>query len=372
MLTRREFLGTSVIAATGALGTVELATTAPQQQDPRDLPPSLAALTSMRDLARPISVEERAARIENARRLMVEHAIDAMFLTGGTSLVYYTGIRWGLSERLLALTLPARGRPFLVCPAFEEERAREQLAEGPLQASGADVLTWQEDESPYALVGDGLRALGLGTGRLGIEETVRFVFSDGIARAVPLLALTSATPVTGGCRTVKDAHELELMRLASQVTLKAYEAAYRALTEGMTQSEFGRLVSLAHQRLGFSGSAGVQVGPYSALPHGSASPQIIREGTILLIDGGCSVEGYRSDISRTFVMGRATDKMKKVFAVELDAQTAALRAARPGVACQAVDAAARTVIADAGYGAAYEHFTHRVGHGIGMDGHEWP
>jgi len=372
MLTRREFLGTSVLAATGAAGAVELVTGAPQAQDARELPPSIAALTSMRELARPITVDERAARIEKAQRLMVEHAIDALFLTGGTSLVYYTGMRWGLSERLLALILPAHGRPFLVCPAFEEERAREQLAEGPLAHSDADVLTWEEDENPYALVSDGLRALGLATGRLGIEETVRFVFSDGVARAAPALTVMSGTPVTGGCRTMKDAHELELMRLASQVTLKAYEAAYRALAEGMTQSDFARLVSLAHERLGFSGGAGVEVGPYSAMPHGSTTPQVIREGTILLIDGGCSVEGYRSDISRTFVLGRPTDKMKAVFAVELEAQTAALKAARPGVECQVVDAAAREVIAAAGFGAAYEHFTHRVGHGIGMDGHEWP
>ena len=171
---------------------------------------------------------------------------------------------------------------------------------------------------------------------------------------------------------VKDAHELELMRLASAVTLKAYEAAYRSLQEGMTQDDFARLVRLAHQQLGFEGGAGVQVGEYSALPHGSLTPQVIRQGTILLIDGGCSVEGYASDISRTFVLGKATDKMKQVFELEFKAQSAALAAARPGVACEAVDAAARTVIEQGGYGPGYTYFTHRVGHGMGMDGHEWP
>jgi len=140
----------------------------------------------------------------------------------------------------------------------------------------------------------------------------------------------------------------------------------------MTQADFARLVSMAHERLGFPGGASVQVGEYSALPHGSVTPQTIREGTILLIDGGCGVEGYRSDISRTFVLGAPTEKMKQVFAIELRAQTAALRAARPGVECQAVDAAARQVIVDAGYGPGYTYFTHRVGHGMGMDGHEWP
>jgi Xaa-Pro dipeptidase len=198
------------------------------------------------------------------------------------------------------------------------------------------------------------------------------VYSDGVAQAAPALDLTSGTVVTAGCRGVKDDHELELMQLANHVTLKAYEAAYLALEEGMTQSDFAGLVRLAHQRQGFSGGAGVQVGEFSALPHGSVTPQTIREGTILLIDGGCSVEGYRSDISRTFVLGEPTDKMRAVFEIERRAQDAALAAARPGVECQAVDAAARQVIEEAGYGPGYTYFTHRVGHGIGMDGHEWP
>jgi Xaa-Pro dipeptidase len=234
------------------------------------------------------------------------------------------------------------------------------------------VLTWEEDESPAALIATGLRARGLATGTLGIEETVRYVFSNNVATALPTLRLTSATPVTAGCRGVKSDAELALMRHANQVTLKAYEAAWKSLADGMTQTQFAGLVSMAHQRLGYPGSAGVQVGEYSALPHGSVTPQVVREGTILLIDGGCRVEGYHSDISRTFVLGKATDRMKKVFEIEHQAQTAALKAARPGVECQAVDAAARKVIVDAGFGPGYKYFTHRVGHGIGMDGHEWP
>jgi Xaa-Pro dipeptidase len=171
---------------------------------------------------------------------------------------------------------------------------------------------------------------------------------------------------------VKDQHELALMRLASQVTLKAYEAAWKSLMDGMTQNQFADLVSQAHRQLGFDGGAGVQVGEYSALPHGSVQPQVIREGTILLIDGGCKVEGYSSDLSRTFVLGKATDRMKSVFELEHRAQSAALAAAKPGVECQAVDAAARKVIEDGGFGPGYKYFTHRVGHGMGMDGHEWP
>ena len=379
MISRRSFLETTGAAlagaaaaplGAGALEPIPAGVPAPESL-PQEVPASIAALRSRADEAVPISVEERAGRMEQARRLMREHGLDAMMLTGGTSLLYFSGIRWGLSERLLALVVPASGRPFIVTPAFEEGRAREQLAAGPFDGS-SPVYTWQEDESPYRLVAEGLRTMGIATGRLGIEETVRFVFSDGVAHAAPQLDLVSATPVTAGCRGVKSTHELALMRLASQVTLTAYRAAYEALEEGMTQGDFARLVSLAHERQGFRGGAGVQVGEYSALPHGSVTPQVIREGTILLIDGGCTVEGYHSDLSRTFVLGRPTGRMKQVFEIEHRAQAAALHAARPGVACQAVDAAARKVISDAGFGPDYTYFTHRVGHGIGMDGHEWP
>jgi Xaa-Pro dipeptidase len=325
----------------------------------------------MRSQVRPISAQERRERVEKARRLMAEQKIDALMLCQGTSLVYFTSIEWSGGERLFTCVIPATGEPFFVCPAFEEDRAREQIALGPF-AGTADVRTWHEHESPYDRVAQGLSDRGIATGRLGIEETVDFVFSNGVARAARGVTGVSGTPVTAGCRMIKDAHELELMQLASNVTLKAYEAAYKSLRDGMTQTEFGRLVSAAHAQLGFEGGAGVQVGEYSALPHGSITPQTIREGTILLIDGGCNIAGYQSDLSRTFVLGQPSDKMKRVFDIERKAQDAALAAAKPGVACEAVDGAARRVIVDAGYGPDYKYFTHRVGHGIGMDWHEWP
>jgi Xaa-Pro dipeptidase len=209
-------------------------------------------------------------------------------------------------------------------------------------------------------------------GKVGIEETVRFFFADGIAKAAPQATLTSGTPVTAGCRMIKSAHELALMSLACQVTLSAYEAVYRALREGMTQEQVGDLIAAAYDQLGFPGEASVQVGAYSALPHGSATPQVIREGSIIMIDDGCTVEGYQSDITRTFVLGKASAKMKEVFDIVHRAQAAALAAARPGVECGSVDAAARKVITGAGYGPDYKYFTHRLGHGMGMDGHEWP
>jgi Xaa-Pro dipeptidase len=371
MITRRDFLGVSSLALAGTACRPDDSADSPAQEAAASAPPAIAALQSMRAQATPIPLEERLTRVERARELMREAGLAGLFLTGGTSLTYFTNVRWGLSERLFAVVLPLRGEAFVVCPAFEEDRTREQLAQGPLAAATA-VLTWQENEDPYVMVARGLRERGLVTGRLGVEETVRFVFSNGVANAAPALEITSGTPVTAGCRTVKSTNELALMRLASQVTLRAYEAAYRSLEEGMTQIDFGGLVSTAHQRLGFTGGASVQTGEYSALPHGSVVPQTIREGTILLIDGGCTVEGYQSDISRTFVLGSPTDRMREIFDIELRAQTAALRAAGPGIECQAVDAAARQVITDAGFGPGYTYFTHRVGHGIGMDGHEWP
>jgi Xaa-Pro dipeptidase len=365
MFSRREFLyGAGAAAALLNAPKID----ARQQQE---LPPPIRALTSMRSQMRPITADERRVRVEKARRLMAEQKIDAIMLCQGTSLVYFTNIRWGGGERLFACIIPAKGEPFFVCPAFEEDRAREQIALGPFGGT-ADVRTWHEHESPYERVAQGLRDRGITTGKLGMEERIDFVFSDGVRSAASGITAVSATPITAGCRMIKDAHELELMRLASAVTLKAYDAAYRALKEGMTQNDFARLVESAHAQLGFEGGAGVQVGEYSALPHGSIAPQTIREGTILLIDGGCDVGGYQSDLSRTFVLGKPTDKMRAVFDIERKAQDAALAAAKPGIPCEQVDAAARKVIVDAGYGPDYKYFTHRVGHGMGMDGHEWP
>jgi Xaa-Pro dipeptidase len=355
MFTRREFLASSSAVLVAA-----------------QLPPPIASLPSMRAQATPISAAERRARVEEARRLMAANKIGAIMLTQGTSLTYFTAMRWGGGERLTACVMPAKGDPFFVCPAFEEDRAREQIALGPFGGGKADVRTWNEDESPYALVAAGLRDRGVASGTLGIEETTKHVWSDSIAKAAPQLTLVTATPVVAGCRMIKSAHEIELMRLASAATLRVYEAVYKSLASGMTQNTVSELIDQAYARVGFRGDASVQVGEYTALPHGSIQPQTIKEGTIIMIDDGCTVEGYQSDITRTFVLGKATDKQKRVFDIVRQAQTAALKAARPGVRLEAIDAAARTVIADAGYGPGFKYFSHRVGHGIGLDGHEWP
>ena len=369
MISRRKFfqvagLTTSLPLAARMLG-------AQQDGQGSKLPPAIANLKSMKDQAVPISEAERHERIERARRLMNENHIDAMILIGGTSLRYFANISWWLSERTFFLVIPAKGEAFFICPAFEEDRAREQIGLGPF-AGNPDVRIWQENESSYELTAQGLKDHGLTTGRIGVEETVWYVYSDGVAHAAPAVTFTSATPVTAGCRMHKTEHEVELLQLANTVSIKAYEAAWRELKPGMTQNDFAQMVSQAHTQLGFEGGAGIQVGPYSALPHGSVEPQKVEEGTILLMDGGCTVEGYHSDISRTFVIGKPTDKMRKVFDIVYRAQSAALAQARPGVEAQSVDAAARKVIEDAGYGPGYKYFGHRLGHGIGMDDHEWP
>jgi Xaa-Pro dipeptidase len=369
MVSRRRFLQVSTVAAGVGLVAPSVAQAAEEKCAP--LPAPIANLKSMSDQAKPITREERLQRQEKARRLMQANNLDAILLMEGTSLNYFTGIRWWGGERLFVMVLPAKGAAFYVCPAFEEGRAREQISKSP-ESTQADVRIWQEDESSYQRVVQGLKDRGIITGRLGIEETVKFVFSDGITKEAPQAKITSATPVTAGCRMMKSDHEVELMRLAAKVTLAAYEASWRALKEGMTQQGIKTFIEAAHSKLGFSGDADVQVGEFSAFPHGSVTPQVIREGTIILVDGGCKVEGYSSDITRTFVLGKPTDKMKKVFDIVHRAQSTVLATAHPGLECGAVDAAARRVITDAGYGPDYKYFTHRVGHGMGMDGHEWP
>jgi Xaa-Pro dipeptidase len=373
MVSRRQFFHAGTTLAAASLGF----TVAPQSAlstttiAPK-LPPSIARLHSRKQEAQPISRDERAARLERARKLMSEHGLGAIILAEGTSLEYYTAVRWWGSERLFAAVIPAKGEPFYVCPAFEEGRAREQLAKGSA-GEHADVRAWHEDEHPARLLAEGLKDRGLTSGTIGVEESMRFVFADAISAAAPNIHIVSATPVTAGCRMIKSPHEIALMRLAAEVTLAAYEATYHAITPGMTNEDVTDLSRLAHDQLGFPGAADLAlVGEYSAFPHGSVVPQKVTDGSIVLLDGGCVVEGYRSDITRTFVIGKATDKMRRVYDLVHRAQAAALAAAKPGVECGAIDTAARRVITDGGFGPDYQYFTHRLGHGMGMDGHEWP
>jgi Xaa-Pro dipeptidase len=374
-INRRRFLLTSAATAVAA----PALSLAAQTRQSENLPPAVSALTNRRSEAVPITLAEREQRLDRACTLMHQNKIDAIVIATGTSLNYFTGLRWGQSERFFAWTLPAKGSPFIVCPVFEEGRVRERMEAKPATLPSADttrVYTWNEDEDPYKLLAKSLKEAGIATGRIGIEERTQFVFADGIAHASPSLTATSATPITFGCRGIKSPAELALMQLANNITLSVYKAAYESAQPGMTNRQFSQLIDAAYARCGVTGDASCQVGEYSALPHGSLQPQTIREGEIILIDDGCLVEGYQSDISRTFVLGDGTspklDKARKVFDIVHNAQSAALAAAHPGVQCQAIDKAARDIVTATGFGPDYKHFTHRVGHGIGMDGHEWP
>jgi Xaa-Pro dipeptidase len=368
MFSRRSFFrATSVAVATAALPVF-----GKTSDDAASLPAPIAALPSFAGRVPPFTNEERLARIERAKALMAENHIDAIVLANdSTSSMYFANISLDGGERLWALVIPAKAKPFVVCPAFENARAHELLSAGPFGAD-ADVLTWQEDESPFALLVRGLRDRGIATRRVGLDENMKFVFSSSLAQAGPQLTFVIATPVTAGCRMIKDAHEIECMRTACHATLAVYQAVYRSLREGMTTKDVQGLIAAAYQQVGLPGEASLNIGAFTASPHGSRQPQTIREGTVLMVDDGCLVEGYASDITRTFVLGKPTQKMKDVFSVVHDAQQAALAAARPGVELAQVDAAARKVIIDAGYGPGFKYFSHRVGHGIGMDGHEWP
>jgi Xaa-Pro dipeptidase len=315
----------------------------------------------------PISDDERMERIEKARRLMTDNGISAIYVESGSTMFYYTGVRWGSSERMFALVIPARGDLAWVCPAFEELRARELIR------FGNDIRTWEEDESPYKRVAQILRDRGITSGKIGIEERVRFFLFDGIRKEAPGLEYVSADPVTVGCRVIKSAAEIALMQRANDITVEAYRAACTTLKEGMTQYEFGANCAAAFKALGVGGGAFAGFGKYSAYPHGSIQPQKLKEGDIVLMDGGCSVEGYQSDITRTLVFGKPTPRQREIWNLERKAQDAALAAAKVGVTCDAVDAAARKVITDAGFGPDYKlpGLPHRTGHGIGLDGHEW-
>ena len=368
-LSRRKFFGASAaVAATAAIGGAQAASA----ERAATMPPAIAALPVLSAKARPFTNAERQARIERAQRLMIETKIDAIVLANSTtSSVYFADLRLNGGERLWALAIPAKAKPFLVCPAFEEGRARELLEAGPF-GKDADVLVWQEDESPFAALGKGLADRGLSSGTVGLDENMKFVFAESIRAANPHLSIVSASPITAGCRMIKDAHEIECLRLACRATLLVYRSVAQSLQPGMTTANVHSLIAAAYQRVGFEGEASLNIDEFTALPHGSRQQQTLREGSILMLDDGCSVEGYTSDITRTFVLGKATDKMKRVFDLVHRAQAAAVQTARPGVPTADVDAVARKIIVDGGYGPGFTYFSHRLGHGIGMDMHEWP
>ena len=359
---RRRFLQSSAVASAVALAS----TSAVDAQS--QLPSSFSALKPLGDRVHPITPEEFHARLLHAQELMSQFdpKFDALLLGPGTSLYYFTGIRWGLSERLFALVIPRSGQPLLISPAFEEGRMRE-LMRYPIE-----VRVWQEEESPTKLIATSLAERNLRSGIVGIDEALPFTFYDHFRAAAPGFECISADPVTIACRAHKSAHELELMRLACEATCDVYRLVFQNVNEGMSEEEISRLVTSGYAKMNLRGYALVLLGASAALPHGTKQPQTLKEGDVVLIDGGCLVEGYESDVTRTGILGKPTEKIQRAYETVRKAQDAALSAARAGKLSGSVDDVARSVITSAGFGPDYKFFTHRLGHGIGLDGHEHP
>ncbi|HVM89774.1 MAG TPA: Xaa-Pro peptidase family protein [Puia sp.] len=316
----------------------------------------------------PISVEERRSRIEKAQKLMAGNNIHALLLDSGTSLVYFTGIQWWPSERTMVAIIPAKGEVKYVSPAFEADRLRELIK------IGNEVRIWEEDESPYKVIANTLRDYGIAGGNIGIEERLRFFIYDGVRKEAPALNFVSGDPVTVPCRMIKSPAEIALLQKANDITIAAIKIVADELKEGMSNGEVSGLIDQAQRKLGGSSDGAlVNIGISSALPHGSIKAQHIQKGDIVLIDCGCRVEGYCSDITRTFVFGEPTKRQREIWELEKKAQAAAFAAAKLGQPCENVDMAARKVLTDAGFGPDYKlpGCPHRTGHGIGMDGHEW-
>lgn len=332
------------------------------------LPPAFDGLKPLGDRVRPITVDEYKGRIERAQKLMTDAAprFEALYITPGTTLRYFAGFRWGISERILALLVPRAGEPLVICPSFEERRVRENLR-WPIE-----VRVWQEDESPYELAARWFAERGIRSGRVGVDDSTNFVFYDGLRKAASSLDCTSGNEVIHGCRARKSEHELELMRLACEATFAVYKATFASLREGMKQSEVSELVARGYRKMGLGDDAFVLFGPAAAFPHGTHEDRTLREGDGVLVDDGTTIDGYQSDVTRTGVFGKPSDKLKRAFETVRKAQDAALAAAVAGWECGSVDDAARKVVVDAGFGPGYKYFGHRLGHGIGLDGHEWP
>jgi Xaa-Pro dipeptidase len=316
----------------------------------------------------PISNEERAARTEKARRLMNENHLGAIFLEPGSSLAYFTDVHWGHSERVFGMVFPAEGEPIFIVPGFEEQRAKELID------PRSEVRVWQEDESPAARIAQALKDRGISSGRVGMEETVRFFVFDNLRKVNPHLELVSADPITAGCRMIKSPREIAILKRANHVALKGVAAAARTLREGMTHLHFKANCERAMLALGCKGDATITFGKSTALPHGSITPQKLKEGDMIVLDAVCDLHGYSADVTRSFVFGKPSQRQRQIWALERKTQDAALAAVRPGVPCESIDAAARKVLASAGFGPDYKlpGLPHRTGHGIGMDVHEWP
>jgi Xaa-Pro dipeptidase len=329
--------------------------------------PDLSALSDITGAAKPIDSAERARRLARAQGLMTAAGIGAVVIEPGSSLLYFTGVRWWTSERLTLAILPVEGQPCIVTPFFEEPSVRETLA------VPAEVRVWQEDENPLAVVAGFLRERKLDSRLIGIEENVRFFAAAALARMLPGAPQVSANPVVRGCRMIKTSAEIALMQAATDVTLAAYRWTHARVEKGMTGPDISALMNAATRKLGGEPEFALAlIGEAPAYPHGSREIHRVADGQVVLMDCGCTVQGYQSDISRTWVHGTATPNQRKVWDQVARGQQVAFAAAKIGAAAGSVDDAVRRHYESLGYGPGYKlpGLSHRTGHGIGMDGHE--
>jgi len=354
---RREFLtltaGAGAVAAFG--GGAAFAQVPPA---PQNTPIAVAP---------PITREERNARLGRAQAIMRAQGIAALLVEGGSTLQYFTGVKWGRSERLTAALLPAEGPICMITPGFEEPRVHEML-----QVPG-EVRVWQEHEDPALVVAGWLKDKKLAGGKIGIEETTRYFAVFGLQRALPGVKIVSGTPVVNGCRIIKTPAEIALMQRASDITIAAYRTVGAKIQRGMAGSDIMRLMNAATTSFGGeTASGGATIDKASAAPHGLKEPQLVKDGSVILMDCGCTVDGYHSDISRTFIFGEPSKEQRKVWTEMHRGQEVAFEAAQLGVACGKVDDAVRAYYDSIGYGPGYKlpGLSHRTGHGIGLDVHE--
>ncbi|WP_428968174.1 M24 family metallopeptidase [Sphingomonas sp. Xoc002] len=329
--------------------------------------PDLSALSDITGGAVPIGPEERARRLARAQALMKANGIGAILIEPGSTMVYFTGVQWWRSERLTAVVIPVEGQPCIVTPFFEKPSVRETLA------VPAEVRVWQEDENPLAVVAGFLRDRKLANRPVGIEETARFFAFDGMRKLLPDMRLVSANPVVRGCRMMKTPAEIALMQVATDVTMAAYRWVYPRVEVGMTGAEMGALMSAATRKLGGAPEFSMAlIGEASAYPHGSKQVHRVADGQVVLMDCGCTVQGYQSDVSRSWVHGHASAEQRKVWDTVAKGQQVARAAARIGAPAGSIDDAVRRFYEGQGYGPGYRlpGLSHRTGHGIGMDGHE--
>ncbi len=329
-----------------------------------------ANLSSMRGGIAPITEAERGARVAKAQALMGEAGIDALYLDASTSLFYFTGLSVHASERLTGAVLSSTGDIAFVVPAFEEAAILELLP------GAGDIRGWQEHEDPTALVIDTVRSMGVANGTLAVDETTPFFTFDGLRRAGNAFDFVSGSRITAACRMIKSEAEIALMQGAKDMTLQVHKAGGRILRDGITTTEVQAFIEDAHRRVGVDGPTTFNIvlfGEATAYPHGVPYPQTLKEGDMVLIDIGATVEGYNSDITRSYVFGEPSPRQREVWDTEKAAQAAAFDAAQIGAPCGAVDDAARRVIEAAGFGPGYAlpGLPHRTGHGIGLDVHEW-